>query len=440
MFRVDWKRGLSFVLPGGLIALAAWGFLRPTGLPAWLQPLVNWLPVLVFGFGLVAAWRLTHARAALAVILLAVADRALSLTGTTSGGDGSLTDIATIVWSTLTVLVPLNLLGLSLLGELDASSRWTLLPVVLYVAQALGIAWLCRPESGELVVALTAPFVDPAWTAWTALPQPALLAFAAAWVFPMLRFAIRPDPMDSATAWASVTVFLAFHGRTLGWEPTNFFAASGVILSAGLMATSYRSAHYDRMTGAAGRILFNQMAARLGKRYAVGLVQIDNLDVLMRRHGPALRDQLMGVVALRIPSDAETGKLFRYSPDMFALIFPGSGGTEALGYVEPIRKRVEAVRVTLLKGNRIKEESPQTEKGTKGLLPVTISIGVAERNEHLKSFDEVLRAAHKALFLAKQAGGNQVQHLKQTSDVTLHSLLARAGGRRPAASSTGAGS
>jgi hypothetical protein len=44
-----------------LVLLAALGFLRPTGLPAWLQPLVMAIPFFVLAFGLVFGWFLSRA-------------------------------------------------------------------------------------------------------------------------------------------------------------------------------------------------------------------------------------------------------------------------------------------------------------------------------------------------------------------------------------------
>jgi PleD family two-component response regulator len=44
-------------------------------------------------------------------------------------------------------------------------------------------------------------------------------------------------------------------------------------------------------------------------------------------------------------------------------------------------------------------------------LVVTISIGVAEPNQHLTKADQVMKAAGQALLRAKQAGRNEVRAL-----------------------------
>jgi diguanylate cyclase (GGDEF)-like protein len=42
-------------------------------------------------------------------------------------------------------------------------------------------------------------------------------------------------------------------------------------------------------------------------------------------------------------------------------------------------------------------------------LRVTVSLGVAERTADMKSFDDLLRAADRALYAAKNAGRNTVR-------------------------------
>jgi len=52
----------------------------------------------------------------------------------------------------------------------------------------------------------------------------------------------------------------------------------------------------------------------------------------------------------------------------------------------------------------------QTDKGkkTRQAITITVSIGVAERNHRNSSPDQVVQAADKALYRAKEAGRNRV--------------------------------
>ena len=69
---------LTFVFPGGLLFLAALGFLRPQGLPVWCQGPVAALPYLALTFGLVFGWYFASTRMLLSLLSLTFASQALA--------------------------------------------------------------------------------------------------------------------------------------------------------------------------------------------------------------------------------------------------------------------------------------------------------------------------------------------------------------------------
>ena len=50
-----------------------------------------------------------------------------------------------------------------------------------------------------------------------------------------------------------------------------------------------------------------------------------------------------------------------------------------------------------------------TDRGPGERVPVTISIGVAEKSERYAKSDQVIKAADRALYRAKEGGRNQVR-------------------------------
>src|SRR5512139_3754527 len=72
-----WKTFLALVMPGGFIFIAAIGFLRPQGLPAWLHQPISALPCIVLVFGLIFGWYFSHTRMILSLLALTLTDRAL---------------------------------------------------------------------------------------------------------------------------------------------------------------------------------------------------------------------------------------------------------------------------------------------------------------------------------------------------------------------------
>ncbi len=101
-----WKTTSAFLIPGGPIFLAALGFLRPHGLPAWCQQPVAALPYIVLVFGLVFGWYLASSRMMLSLLVLALADRANVLLPV-SIADAPL--VGQNLFAITALLVPLNL-------------------------------------------------------------------------------------------------------------------------------------------------------------------------------------------------------------------------------------------------------------------------------------------------------------------------------------------
>jgi len=92
------------------------------------------------------------------------------------------------------------------------------------------------------------------------------------------------------------------------------------------------------------------------------------------------------------------------------LVFPGKGQEECLPHLEELREMVETHKFTMRRRFRPRVPKPKADKGRKSrqAIMITVSIGVAERNHRNTSPDQVVQAADKALYRAKEAGRNRV--------------------------------
>ena len=66
---------LSFIWPGGFIFLVGLGFLRPSGLPHWAQPLIHVFPYVVIVFGVFFCWIFSRSRIGLSLLILIIGDQ-----------------------------------------------------------------------------------------------------------------------------------------------------------------------------------------------------------------------------------------------------------------------------------------------------------------------------------------------------------------------------
>src|SRR5205807_4580618 len=268
------KSILAVLFPGGIIFLIAIGFLRPQGLPMWLQQPIAALPYIVLTFGLIFGWYFTSSRMILSLLVLALADRALVLFPSTDADQAALSQ--TIVAITA-FLVPLNLLAFSIFKEDSLTTLRGVLRVLLVLVQPFLLLWLCLQDQHDLASAFTWEYVPSPYTDWTPIPQPALFAFATALLLHFIRFALHRDPLEGGAIWALVTIFMAYHTSRYGWQATNSFMTGGLILFVTLLQSFYQRTYRDELTGIPGRLAYEEAVGQLGKRFSVAVISIDQL-------------------------------------------------------------------------------------------------------------------------------------------------------------------
>ena len=115
------------------------------------------------------------------------------------------------------------------------------------------------------------------------------------------------------------------------------------------------------------------------------------------------------MVAARLARVNGGGYPFRYGGEEFTVLFPGKGADEVLPYLDHLRTTIESSRFTLRHPSRPKKRPDSSPKRVGSQrLGVTVSIGVAERGGELGQPDQVLKAADRALYRAKQTGRNRI--------------------------------
>jgi len=398
----------AFVVPGGLVLLTAVGFLRPGGLPPWMQQPVSAVPYIVLAFGFAFGWLLSSTRVLLSFLILALVDRALSAFSTTGVGPAAMSHP---IFAVTAFLLPLNLLALSLLKEEIAPLLRAAGYVILVLAESFVVLWLCHPERSDIAAAFQQALVSRLTAEWTPIPQPALLAFGVAAAIQLVRFVLRRDPLEAGSFWTLAAIFVAYHGERYGWHPTNFFAAGGLTLFLGLLQSAYQRTYRDELTGIAGRTAYDEAIGQLGKRFSLAVLAVDQLKFHTNVHGKTVGEQILRLIAPKVQASCRGGRVFRVSGEELTLLFPNHSAVETLAALETLRKMVESTSLILCGRDRVREDARERSKmgATDCRLPVTVSAGVAEKVEDIASVGLVLKAAYRALYEAKLTGGNVVK-------------------------------
>jgi GGDEF domain-containing protein len=398
---------MAFLAPGGLVLLAAVGFLRPHGVPAWLQQPISAIPLVVLAFGLVFGWYLSSTRLILSFLVLACADRVLAMFPPTGSDPES---VAAKLFAMSAFLVPLDLLAFSIFKEDAVSLLRSVTRLALVCTQPFLLLWLCDPAQHEIAASFERRYVDVP-TEWTPVPQAALAAFLLAGTMHMGRFLVTRDPFEAGSGWAIVALFLAYHGTRLGWQPSNFFATAGFILFLSLLQSSHFRTYRDELTGIAGDRAYREALERLGTRYAFAVAVVDQMKSYGNIHGKLVTEQVLQIIAPLVQSVCRDVRVYRASGEELTLLFPGRSATETLATLEAIRKTVEATPLVLRGRGSVRARA--VIKGPFGRdereLPVTVSIGVAEKAADADTVGAVQKAAYRALHEAQSSGGNVVR-------------------------------
>lgn len=163
-----------------------------------------------------------------------------------------------------------------------------------------------------------------------------------------------------------------------------------------------RLATVDELTGIANRRRLFEMGQRefeYARRYdiplAAILLDIDHFKKINDTYGHKSGDRVLeGIAALIKRSVREVDVFGRYGGEEFVLLLPQTNREAALEVAERLRSRVEALRF-------------ETDRG---VLQVTISLGVAMSRPELASLAVLIDRADQAMYAAKQAGRNRVEN------------------------------
>jgi diguanylate cyclase (GGDEF)-like protein len=401
---------ISSFAPGGIIVLATVVLLQQGLLADSLEALVHIYPGAVAVAGLFLGWRFKRSRLIFALLLLAIADRALVLC---AAGGAVTASVGRIVYDSVSLLLPLNLVAFSLFRErgiltLRGASRLCFL-----LLQVFAVDMLCWYRVPGLERWLHYTMIEIPALSRLPLSQPAIMVFAGSFLVLAVRSLRGLGAMESGFLWALVSCFFALAMAKPAEDATIFFATAGLVLVLSLIESSHTMAFLDELTGLPGRRALNEALLRLGSTYTVAMVDVDFFKKFNDRYGHDVGDQVLKLVAARLSEVSGGGKAFRYGGEEFAVIFPGKSSDQSVPYLESLRKTVErsSFRVRGRKRPRKKPTAPPAGSGSRDRASVTVSIGAAERDDRHLSPEEVVQAADKALYRAKQTGRNRLVSL-----------------------------
>ncbi len=413
------KALLSLLIPGGAIFLIAWIGLG-TGLVAVSPPAVHFYYYAAFAAGMLLAWRFHSSKVLFALLFLLLGHHAVEFF---SAGRIMASGPGRIAFESVAFLLPLNFVALSLIRERGLGLEVIASRLGLLFVQSVFVAVICRAGERTAPALFRAGLLPADLFSWSRVPQISVLLLLAALSLLGTRFLLYRKPAESGLFWSLAAVWLAMQNVAITPIAIVYIATAGVILASSIVEASYALAYNDELTTLPSRRAFNESTLRLAAPYSLAVVDIDHFKNFNDTYGHDTGDQVLRMVASKLGEVTGGGKAFRTGGEEFCILFSGKLVAQALPHLEALRKEVETaifhlrsapVAVLPPPDDRRKPSKKSSSRSRPaaargGELSVTVSIGLAEARTPAQQPEQVLRAADKALYRAKQAGRNRVE-------------------------------
>lgn len=401
------KAVLSFSLPGGMLLLASLIIVHLEEVQTNLGTILQIYPYVIYLIAVVFGWRFNRSALVFGVVAIALTHWCLMHFGTALPTHDIYWRVA---YASAALLLPLNLLVLSLVSERGILTPRGMARLVFIIAQPFLVGIIAGRNPERYVELLGYDILSWPFLHELRVPQIPAIAFLLSLILIILMYIRDRSAKESGFFWAIGVIFMALACADNRLQMGFHFATASFILLVSVIEVSHAMAFRDELTGLPARRALKEDLLKLGAEYCLAMLDIDHFKKFNDKHGHDVGDQVLRMVASRLAQVTGGGKAFRYGGEEFTVIFPGRHADDALVHLEELRKEVAHAEFAIRSRMRPKRK-PKTQrrhKMTSQRVSVTISIGVAWSNVHTKTPNDVLKDADKALYRAKKQGRNRV--------------------------------
>ncbi len=396
---------LRLIAPTFMVLTALYASFNFNQVIAQYHELVVTIPYFVLGIGLLLALQFNRLRLFSASLICLLSYFAIQ-----AGLQQSLSNPKVdLLYTALSLAIPANLLGIVFIPENGLRSRVGSLTLALLAVQTGAVYWL---YDSSWQIPLDYQFwlgLNPSPTYLLSLAASGLFAGAALLLLTLLL--LRNRDIESLLLTCLIATFLTLIYFSQPFISSILLGTCGCILIYGVFHSSYDMAFRDDLTGLRNRRAFNEKLRTLGRRYVIATMDVDHFKKFNDTHGHDVGDDVLKLVAAKISEIGGGGIPYRYGGEEFCIVFANKGIEACAPHLEAVRLSIANYKMVIRNtkdrpvSNKV-GKSLRNPKTTTKTTNVTISIGVAERDDTLISPELVLKASDTALYKAKKSGRN----------------------------------
>ena len=401
------KTLFSFFIPGGLLFLITVIILNLRIIDKVLPKSALIYPIIVIGAAVLLGLFFKRIWLMLVILILVIADRTLLYF---AGNTAVITEGGRLIYHAISFLLPVNICVFAFMkrrGDMKWQSIWFLGAILL---QGCGVAYIYQYKS--LGFGAFLEYSSIKWALFENIPlsQLALFAFGFALVYYLLLYVRTHGVIERSFCWALISIFYALALSQIGPVSSIYFSTAGLIFVISVIENIYVEGFQDELTDLPTGKNMRGILSQLNTGYTVALIEVDNFERLKDNHGRRVSKQVLRSVGSKLTSVTGGGKPFRYRDEVFAVVFPGM-------FLQDMLPRIEELRQTIKKLGPIPQSQKSPRQKPKGLkrieilankIPVTVSIGVAERSDADMTPQQAIQKAEKALSTAKREGHDRM--------------------------------
>jgi diguanylate cyclase (GGDEF)-like protein len=302
----------------------------------------------------------------------------------------------------LSILFPVNVVWLSFSKERGIISTYGRNKAIILLAQLLWVFINIRIKSNV-------PAGPGISGIYIGIKAPAIVLYIMAVGILLSCYILKNQYMDLIYVAVLISSVISFYLSNRLLLVAIFTSAIFVIMVIAMFDVSYSLAFYDTLTGVLSRRALEQELLKLGNRkYYIAMVDLDFFKKINDCYGHDIGDEVLKMVASILNKTLSKAKVFRYGGEEFVVLFTGKGYNEVMNQLERARRAIERRPFIVRSDNRPKEKPEKITNHSKGKgkINITVSIGLAQKTDILKTGYEVIKKADEALYKSKNSGRN----------------------------------